>query len=77
MRNPERIPKVADAFKELWLSCPDMRFGQMFELLKSQYRMMYGGADPFFVEEDKWLAVIEKLKEESRYIHPTSPTQEM
>lgn len=62
MRNPERIPIVIKAIEEIWLARPDLRLWQIIEMIDNQYRRLYK-ADPFYVEDDKWLRVIESLKE--------------
>lgn len=46
MRNPNRIPKVLNAFQALWETCPDMRFFQLIEFVK-------GMEDLFYLEDDK------------------------
>lgn len=52
MRNPKRIQPFLEEIGKIWEEkCPDWRFGQLlFNVL--------GGRDPFYYEEDKFLAMV-------------------
>lgn len=52
MRNPKRIQPFLEELGKIWEEkCPDWRFGQLlFNVL--------GGRDPFYYEEDKFLAMV-------------------
>lgn len=66
MRDTERIPTVVKAIEALWLMYPDLRLWQIIEIIHHKYRELYGNdsaTDPFFVEDDKWLKVIQSFKE--------------
>lgn len=55
MRDPHRIYNFLCAIYEIWQSkCPDMRFGQMMEIMREKY------GDTFYMEDDEFL---EKFKE--------------
>jgi len=58
VRNPERIKPMLDKLKELWYKHPDLRFGQLVTILGSQMDI-----DSFYAEEDKWIEIIEDMKE--------------
>ena len=53
MRDVNRIPKVLTALQEVWVECPDMRFGQLIENIMTYF-------DPAIVSNDKnWRESIE------------------
>jgi len=58
MRNPDRIPPLAEEFAKIWKAkFPDWRF---FQLMENFLGYVYEQAkfDPFFIEDDqviKWL----------------------
>lgn len=55
MRDPHRIYNFLFAIYEIWQSkYPDMRFGQMMEIMREKY------GDTFYMEDDEFL---EKFKE--------------
>ena len=56
MRDKNRIKPFLNKLEELWLKYPDYRFGQLFSLLNGGVSI-----DPFYVEEDEWEEVIDKL----------------
>jgi hypothetical protein len=47
MRDPQRIKKILDQLKVLWMCYPDMRFGQMVEILTYNKK-----EDLFDIEDD-------------------------
>ena len=53
MRDKNRIRPFLNKLEELWLQYPDYRFGQIFNLLHRNV-----SADPFYLEENEWLKVI-------------------
>ncbi len=53
MRDIKRIEPLLDKLKELWLSSPDLRFGQMIYILQQQSKI-----DLFNIEDDEWLKII-------------------
>jgi len=56
MRDPKRIDKVMDALKSVWKKVPDWRLGQLIVNISRDA----GYSDPFFMEDDRLLAVIRK-----------------
>ena len=64
MRNPERIPVVLEKLREFWEKNPDLRFGQIVEIIYFQNE-----TDKFYVEDDYVGEKLSKLIENS----PKSP----
>ena len=67
MRNPNRIPKVLQAFEEVWTQYPDIRFWQILPVLQSYVNAVNGqpqNSDLFYLEDDEFLKILEKYKEE-------------
>ena len=59
MRKTERIEPFMDKIKEIWIKNPDLRFGQLINLIIDKCYELEK-SDPFFWEEDKWLELIDK-----------------
>ena len=59
MRNPNRIPEVLDAVRQLWELYPDWRFGQ----LVCNVGRTAGFFEPFYMEDDKALKIIKAMIE--------------
>ena len=66
MRNKDRIRPFCERLAAAWERCPDMRFGQ---LICNAFSVSNTGAckDPFFVEDDVTIFLIEKLTDKSPY----------
>lgn len=64
MRNPKRIKIILEKFREFWEKNPDLRFGQIVEIIYSQNE-----TDKFYVEDDYVYEKLSKLIENS----PKSP----
>lgn len=58
MRDPKRFDEVLESLKEYWEYYPDFRLGQLLCAL-SYYS--YGNADPFYLEDDKLLVLLNDL----------------
>lgn len=59
MRDPERIDDFCERLAKIWHEVPDWRFGQfMVNFFGSMKR------DPFFIEDDEMIAIIESYFEE-------------
>lgn len=56
-RDIDRIEPFLDEFKDLWLSKPDLRFGQLVESLANKIAM-----DSFYAEDDVWIEAIRDMK---------------
>lgn len=56
-RDINRIEPFLNEFKELWLSKPDLRFGQLVEILVNKIDI-----DSFYAEDDVWIDAIKKIK---------------
>ncbi len=54
MRDINRIEPFLEKLGEAWKKHPDLRFGQFMSILFGAY-----GKDPFYVEDDAWLAGID------------------
>lgn len=65
MRNKDRIKPFCERFAEAWERCPDMRFGQ---LLFNAFSMT--PRDPFYIEDEEAISVIEKFVDDSMYYTP-------
>lgn len=66
MRNKDRIKPFCEKLAAAWERCPDMRFGQFI-------CNVYGGVkrDPFFIEDEESMRLIEKFANEcSPYFPP-------
>ncbi|PWV97402.1 hypothetical protein DFQ01_12145 [Paenibacillus cellulosilyticus] len=65
MRDLNRISIITDALNECWTSFPDLRFGQLIELI---FRERW--SDFWLLEDDACLETIRKFREENkvRYI---------
>ena len=59
MRNKNRIKPFLNKLEKLWLKYPDLRFGQILHAL----RIKMNKDDTFYLEEDEWTRVINKLLE--------------
>lgn len=57
MRDPNRIPIILDAIKELWETMPDMRLGQLVYCIMSSFPYDY-----FQVEDDKFMEALDNFK---------------
>ena len=55
MRNPKRIRPFLEELATLWEKYPDLRFGQL-------YQMITDGKDLFYLEDNVWLEKIQELK---------------
>ena len=65
MRNKERINPFCERLAAAWERCPDMRFGQFI-------CNVYGGTghrDPFYIEDDDSIKMIEKFADECSPYH--------
>ena len=51
MRNPNRINLVVSQLEIVWNSVPDLRFGQLVDLVKSKAEKL--GKDLFYMEDDE------------------------
>lgn len=51
MRDPKRIQRIMEQIERIWKENPDMRLGQVFELIKERNQ---GPVDSFYVEDGEW-----------------------
>lgn len=51
MRDPKRIQRIMEQVERIWKENPDMRLGQVFELIKERNQ---GPVDSFYVEDGEW-----------------------
>ena len=59
MRDIKRIKPFLKELEELWLECPDLRFGQLITMVFSKADEY---DDPFFPEETEWLKWIKQCR---------------
>lgn len=59
MRDPARIPKVTQELQKYWDLMPDLRLWQVMSILENEVKRT--GKDPFYVEDDQWLDIINAL----------------
>lgn len=63
MRDIQRIGSLLDKLRSYWIQyAPDLRFGQVFEYLSSQTDV-----DSFYLEDEQWYELIEKLAQMTKY----------
>ena len=55
MRDPNRIRPFLNRLAAVWETMPDMRFAQVVAIVASTQR----GNDPFFLEDDAYIDVLE------------------
>lgn len=65
MRDTKRIRKFCDSLSFVWLSYPDLRFGQFIELIFSKIKR--DGKDPYYLEEDEMLKYIDSMLEDNSF----------
>lgn len=71
MRNPERIDNFCNQLAKFWERYPDLRFGQVVELLKKYNQDRCGNPDIFYVEDSIILQMIDdsmNLNDEDNFI---------
>lgn len=66
MRNKDRIRPFCERLAAAWERCPDMRFGQ---LISNAYASECD-RDPFYVDDDKSIELIEAFTDNSPYYPP-------
>ncbi len=68
MRNKDRIRPFCERLADAWEKCPDMRFGQFISNVYATELKR----DPFYIEDDESIRLIEKCANEcSPYYKPT------
>jgi uncharacterized protein YihD (DUF1040 family) len=66
MRDINRIDKVTNMIKLLWLSYPDLRFFQLIEMIVEKSVHVKQSEDLFYLEDDKLIEVMGKMFESER-----------
>lgn len=61
MRDPNRIDVILKEIEEVWKKNPDLRLGQLIEIIQFKSRSK---ADVFYIEDDVLLKGIQSLKNE-------------
>ena len=56
MRDIKRIKKFCDKLEEVWNLFPDLRFWQLIGV----FEYPEGMVDPFYVEEDEWMEILNR-----------------
>lgn len=64
MRNPERIERMIQKLQYIWERVPDWRFGQL--MCNLQRALGNGVNDGFYVEDDKWEEILDRIIDELR-----------
>ena len=68
MRDKNRIKPFLESIASLWEQNPDLRFGQLVSNVYS-----FGGIDdPFYIEDDYTLKLIESYKVRMSYFYGTN-----
>ena len=57
MRNPERIEKVMNIVERIWKKEPDLRFGQIINVIDS-----LSDDDVFHLEDDKMIELLKQFE---------------
>lgn len=65
MRDLNRIYKFCNEFDVLWGMHPDLRFGQLVEIVFS--RIKADGKEPFFIEEDEMIKYFKEYLNKNEY----------
>lgn len=65
MRDIKRIRKFCDCLSFVWLSYPDLRFGQFIEAIFSKIKQ--DGKDPYYLEENEMLNYIDSMLENNLF----------
>jgi uncharacterized protein YihD (DUF1040 family) len=60
-RNKNRIPVILEMLEDIWVTKPDMRFGQIVHNL---FQSRFTDRDMFHVEDDEFQEVLFKLTNE-------------
>ena len=58
MRDPKRIDKNLAILGELWHKVPDLRFGQLLQILEIPKEKNV--TDPFYWEDDVWEEIFQR-----------------
>lgn len=67
MRNKGRIRPFCEQLADAWEKCPDMRFGQFIcNVYATELKR-----DPFYIEDDESMRLIEKCANECSPYHKT------
>lgn len=64
MRDPNRIKPTLNKLAELWESAPDLRLGQIFEIVR------HGYPDLFNIEDDELIDAVENVLTSIKYNEP-------
>lgn len=67
MRNPKRIYMILELVAKIWTLCPDLRLGQL--ILNAIEEAGFNG-DPFYCEDDRLVAGLERTLERIRAAAP-------
>lgn len=65
MRDIKRIRTFCERLSFVWLSYPDLRFGQLIEIIFSKIKQE--GKDPFYIEEDEMINYIDSMLENNYF----------
>ncbi len=60
MRNKKRIPVILEMLEDIWVTKPDIRFGQ---LINNLFQSRFPDRDMFYVEDNELQEVLFKLIE--------------
>lgn len=61
MRDVKRIYQIVNLLEDVWLLNPDLRFGQIVELMFKALKEE--NVDPFYVEDEKFAEILKVLLE--------------
>ena len=60
MRDPNRIKPFLDRFARVWMANPDLRFGQICEIICCVDAQREGVPQLFYIEDDRFIKELEK-----------------
>ena len=64
MRDINRIDKVLNELKDIWMANPDQRFGQLMSNIFGEIMYKNGVGDIFFPEDNEWFKWLQEYKNE-------------
>jgi uncharacterized protein YihD (DUF1040 family) len=67
MRDPNRIPRIIEKLSKTWQKTPDLRLGQLVEIIYSKRHEKEWNL--FNLEDDAFEQALEKLEKEIKYIY--------
>ena len=67
MRHPARIYPLLNKIGDIWIKHPDLRFGQLIEIISSGHPCGHNGFDPFYIEDEEFEKLIDLYNKKQKY----------